>query len=131
LLGEGLADRLGEHEAHVLLDDLELLDVLGPARPEEGDKALDELLGGAGARGDADDALALQPALLDLAGVVDEVRIGPVVADFWLRRRRIGKRRQRKGRQRELYSSGQRLFSGAKAALYPPCFPPFEWASVR
>ena len=35
-----LADRLGEHEADVLLDDLELLDVLRAARAEEVDEAL-------------------------------------------------------------------------------------------
>jgi hypothetical protein len=43
-----LADRLGEHEADVLLHDLELLYVAGAPRHEEVDQALDEFLGSAG-----------------------------------------------------------------------------------
>src|SRR3954454_10466432 len=78
--GQGLADRLGEHEAHVLLDDLELLDLLGAARAEEGDEALDELLRRAGAGGDADGAGPLQPLLSHLLLGVDEVRVGAVLA---------------------------------------------------
>src|SRR5436190_2434243 len=77
---EPLPDRLGQHEAHVLLDDLELLDVADAAGAEEVDEALDELLGRAGPRGDADDALALEPRLLDLPRVVDQMRVGAVVA---------------------------------------------------
>ncbi len=46
LRGEVLAHRLGEHEAHVLADDLELLDGLGAALAEEGDEPMDQLLGG-------------------------------------------------------------------------------------
>ena len=42
-------DLLREHEAHVLLDHLELGDVLGAARAEELHQALDQLLGRAGA----------------------------------------------------------------------------------
>src|SRR3954468_14323336 len=78
--GEGLADGLGEHEAHGLPADLELLDVLGPAGAEELDEALERLLGGAGAGADAHDARAVQPLVLDLALVVDEVRGGAVLA---------------------------------------------------
>ena len=60
--------------------DLELRDVLGAAVAEEVDQALHELLGRAGAGGDADDAGALQPLLLHLRLVVDQVRVGAVVA---------------------------------------------------
>ena len=56
-----LADRLGEHEADVLLDDLELLHVARARDPEELDQPLYELVGGAGARRDADDRLADEP----------------------------------------------------------------------
>jgi hypothetical protein len=44
---ERLADRLGQHEADVLGDDLELPYVLGAAATEELDQALDQLLRGA------------------------------------------------------------------------------------
>src|SRR5680860_626584 len=74
-----LPDLLREHEAHVLLDDLELRHVRGAPRAEELDQALHELLGGAGARADANHALALQPLLAYLALVVDQVGVGPVV----------------------------------------------------
>ena len=57
-------DLLREHEAHVLLDHLELGDVVGAALAEELHQPLHQLLGRAGARGDADDALALEPLLL-------------------------------------------------------------------
>ena len=73
---DGLADRLGEHEAHVLAQHLELRDVRGPAGAEEVDQPLHELLGRAGAGGDADDAGALEPLLLHLRLVVDQVRVG-------------------------------------------------------
>ena len=44
------------------------------------DEPLDELLGRAGAGGDADDAGALEPLLVHLGLVVDQVRLGAVVA---------------------------------------------------
>ena len=72
--GQRLADRLREHEADVLLDDLELRDVGRAALAEEADQPLHELLRRAGAGRDADDALALEPLLLDLRRVVDQVR---------------------------------------------------------
>src|SRR5437588_1760464 len=75
-----LADLLREHEAHVLLDDLELGDVGGAAALEELDEALHQLLRRARAGGDADGALALEPLLAHLQLVVDQVRVGPVVA---------------------------------------------------
>ena len=53
---------------------------LGAALAEERDEALDELLGRAGAGGDADHALALEPLVADLALVVDQVRLGAEVA---------------------------------------------------
>src|SRR5436190_7662665 len=80
LRGEGLTDRLGEHEADVLLDDLELLDLLGAAGAEEGDQALDELLGRAGPGGDPDHARALEPLLEHLLLAVDQVRVGAELA---------------------------------------------------
>jgi hypothetical protein len=75
-----LADRLREHEAHVLLDHFQLLDDLGPARAEERDEPLHELLGCARAARDADDAAVLQPGFLDLALVVDQVGVGAELA---------------------------------------------------
>ena len=71
-----LPDHLRQHEAHVLAQHLELGDVLGPARAEEIDQALDELLRRARARGDADDAGALEPLLAHLELVVDQMRVG-------------------------------------------------------
>ena len=62
--GEVFADALGQHEAHVLADDLELRHVLHAAVGEERDEPLDELLGRARAGRDADDALAVEPRLL-------------------------------------------------------------------
>ena len=53
---------------------------LGAALAEELDQALDQLLGGAGAGGDANRLDALQPLLLDLGVVVDQVRGGAVLA---------------------------------------------------
>ena len=44
------------------------------------DQAFDQLLGGAGAGGDADRLHPLQPLLLDLGVVVDQVRGGAVFA---------------------------------------------------
>ncbi len=73
----GLPDLLRQHEAHVLAQDLELGDVRGAAVAEERDEVLDELLRGARARGDADDARALEPLLLHLVGAVDQVRRAP------------------------------------------------------
>ncbi len=63
---------------------LELLDVLERRAREVGDEApTSSSVGGAGARGDPDDPLARDPGLVDLAGVVDQVRLGPVLArDF-------------------------------------------------
>ena len=58
------ANLLRQHEAHVLVDGAQLGDVLGAALAEELDQALDQLLGGAGAGGDADRLDALQPLLL-------------------------------------------------------------------
>jgi hypothetical protein len=68
------ADR--RHEADVLMDGLELRDVVGPALAEEGDQRLDQLLGGAGAGGDADGLDALEPLVFDLAVVIDQVGVG-------------------------------------------------------
>ena len=51
-----------------------------PRSRKKRDEALHELLGRAGAGGDADDALALEPLLAHLALVVDQVRVGAVVA---------------------------------------------------
>ena len=59
--------------------DLELLHVVRPAVAEELHEALDQLLGRARARGDADDAHALEPLLLDLRLVVDQMRGGAVL----------------------------------------------------
>src|SRR5947209_4393274 len=75
-----LADRLGQHEPDVLLDDLELLHVAGPARPEELDQALDELLGCARTRGDPHHALVGEPLLAHLDLVVDQVRLRTFLA---------------------------------------------------
>src|SRR4051794_41087626 len=61
LAGERLADALGQHEAHVLAQDLERLHLRRAAVPEEADEPLDERVGCAGAGGDADDALAVDP----------------------------------------------------------------------
>ncbi len=62
------------------MDGAQLGDVLGAALAEELDQALDQLLGGAGAGGDADRLHALQPLLVDLGVVVDQVRGGAVFA---------------------------------------------------
>src|SRR3954451_16037436 len=78
--GHRLADRLGQHEAHVLAQHLELRDVLRAARAEEGEEALHELLGRARAGRDADRALAREPLVADLGLVVDQVGLGPEVA---------------------------------------------------
>ena len=56
-----LADLLREHEADVLLDDLQLRDILDAAIAEPVDERLDELLGRRCAGRDADDALAVDP----------------------------------------------------------------------
>ena len=53
---------------------------LGAARAEELDEPLHELLGGAGAGGDPDDPLAVEPLLADLELVVDQVGVGAVLA---------------------------------------------------
>src|SRR3954452_19575982 len=78
--GHRLAQRLGEHEPDVLLDDLELLDGIHAALAEEVHEPLDQLFGCARARGDADGPLALEPRLVDLRLVVDQVRLGPELA---------------------------------------------------
>ena len=52
--GHRLADLLGQHEADVLLDHLELLDVLCAALAERLHEALNQLLGSARAGGDAE-----------------------------------------------------------------------------
>ena len=44
------------------------------------DQPLDQLLGGAGAGGDADGLDALEPGLVDLGVVVDQVGVGAVLA---------------------------------------------------
>ena len=62
------------------MDGAQLGDVVGAALAEEVDEALDQLLGGAGAGGDADRLDALQPLLLDLGVVVDQVGGGAVLA---------------------------------------------------
>ena len=65
---------------------------LDAALAEPVDERLDELLGRGRAGRDADDALALDPLVADLAGVVDQVRVGAVLArdlDEALRVRRV------------------------------------------
>src|SRR5580693_2763376 len=64
---------LGEHEADVLADHVELGDVVHAARAEEVDKLADELLGCARAGGDTHHARARQPLLLHLAHGVRRV----------------------------------------------------------
>src|SRR5947209_20591789 len=76
----GLADRLGQHEAHVLLDHLELAHVCHAPASEVVDQPLHELLRCAGAGGDADHALANNPFLADLELVVDQVGVSTVLA---------------------------------------------------
>src|SRR4051794_16560503 len=78
--GELLADLAGEHEADVLVDGLQLGDIVCAALAEEGDQSLDQLLRGTGAGGDADCLDALQPGLVDLVVVVDQVGVGAVLA---------------------------------------------------
>src|SRR4051794_13284292 len=94
LCGEGLPDGLRQHEAHILGDHLELGDVLDAELAEEFHEALDQLLRRARARGDPDHLLAVEPGLVDLAGVVDKVGLGAVVAgdlDEALRVRRVAR----------------------------------------
>ena len=58
------------------------------------DELLDELLGRAGAGGDAERADAVEPRLVELAGVVDQMRARAVVArhlDQPLRVRRVAR----------------------------------------
>src|SRR3954454_22383722 len=74
-----LPDLLRQHEANVLVDGAQLRYLLGTALAEELDEALDQLLGGAGAGGDADGLDPLQPGLLDLGVVVDQVGVGAVL----------------------------------------------------
>ena len=78
--GELPADLRREHEADVLVDGRQLGDVGGAALAEELDEPLDELLGRAGAGGDPDRLDALEPGLVDLEVVVDQVRGGAVLA---------------------------------------------------
>ena len=77
---------------------------LTPRARKNVDELLDEVLGRAGAGGDADDALALQPLLAHLAGVVDQMRFGAALAgdlDEALRVRRVAASRSRaSGRSR-------------------------------
>ena len=93
LRGERLTDRLRKHEADVFSHDLELADVLDAAIAEVADSSRDELLGSARPGRDADDPLAVEPAIVDLAGVVDQMRlVGAVIArdlDQALRVRRV------------------------------------------
>ena len=63
---------------------------LTPRARKKLDQVLHEVLGRAGARGDADDARALQPLLADLAGVVDQVRLGAAVARDLDQAHRVG-----------------------------------------
>src|SRR5207244_4453871 len=87
-------DLLGEHEADVLPDHVQLLDLLSPARAEEVDEPLHELLRGARAGGDAERANALEPLLVDLKLVVDQLRAGAEVAgdlDEAVRVRRVAR----------------------------------------
>ena len=84
-------DLAREHEAHVLLDDLELRDVVGAARAEEVHQPLHQLLGRARAGADADHPLALQPLLAHLGLVVDQVRVGAVVAGHLDQAVRVGR----------------------------------------
>src|SRR5215218_1857430 len=74
------ADRLLEHEPHVLVDGPELGDLLRASPAEERDELGDELLRGARPRGDPDRLDAVEPLLADLRGVVDQVRVGAVLA---------------------------------------------------
>ncbi len=62
------------------LDHLKLLHVLGATLAEEVHEPHDEIFRSAGAGGDADDARALEPLLLDLRLVVDQVRGGTALA---------------------------------------------------
>src|SRR3954465_12184999 len=78
--GELPADLAGEHEPNVLVDGLQLGDIVCAAPAEERDESLDKLLGSTGARGDADRLDALEPGLVDLTVVVDQIGIGPVLA---------------------------------------------------
>src|ERR671915_2541714 len=77
---QGLPDLLREHEPHVLLDDLELRHVLGPACAEELHQSLHQLLGRARARADPHYALVAKPLVAYLGLVVDQVRLGAMVA---------------------------------------------------
>ena len=72
---------LREHEADVLLDDLELRDVRRcRARGRSPTRRCTSSSGALAPERDAHDALALEPLLLHLALVVDQVRLGAVVA---------------------------------------------------
>src|SRR5436190_417047 len=75
-----LADHLREHEADVLGDDFELANIPRAPTAEVLHQPLDELFGSAGAGGDADHPLARQPFLAHLQLVVDQLRLGAVVA---------------------------------------------------
>src|SRR4051794_35681049 len=77
---ELLADLLGEHETDVLVDGAQLGDIARPALAEKLDEPLDQLLRGAGAGGDADGLDALQPLLLHLGVIVDQMGGGAVLA---------------------------------------------------
>ena len=92
IVAERLPDLLGEHEADVLLDDLELRHVARAAGAEELDKPLDQLLGGTRTGGDPHDALPLDPLLAHLGLVVDQVRLGAVVPGDVSHRRRRARR---------------------------------------
>src|SRR4051794_22603258 len=75
-----VADLLREHEANVLVDRAQFGDVVGSPLPEELDERLDELFRSARPRSDADGRDILEPLLLDLRVVVDQVRCSSVLA---------------------------------------------------
>ena len=68
---ESGAQRLGHGETDVLFATGDFLGVKAAQGFEGGDDLLDQLFGGAGAGGDADGGLALEPGRVDLGGVVE------------------------------------------------------------
>src|ERR687891_678815 len=69
----GVADAAGESEGHVLLDHPDLLDLRGPAVAEPGQDPVDQPPRRRGPAGDPDVLRAVQPGLVDLGLVVDQV----------------------------------------------------------
>ena len=84
------ANRLRKHEADVLARHLELRDVGDPARAKHVDELLDERLGCARPGGDAHGAGAVEPSLVELAGVVDQMRRGAAVGGHLDEALRVG-----------------------------------------